>query len=253
MLKLGVNQQSCVEIHFAVEAHGSLSAQNKVVRLQGDVIDLDPLVVDGQVEPRFAELEQLKLVDLEQFAQLAKKVHGLERRRNEFKASRAGHRGGAARIARKIDRALQSSFSLARFELRIFRQLPQAYAAQLQPQQERVFFVALDPVFSRKFSSCKRALNVRHLQNLSIPGELPANLSRLERAKKVRLPDLEDSGGGALRRDLPADVQFIQRRHRPVLRVQKDDASAPKAKMLQFRLKGWAGRGGARRFVRSRR
>jgi hypothetical protein len=67
-LKLQIEKQLRIKAHFSTKANGSFPTQDEIVRPQDDIIHLDALIADGHVQPRVTQLEQLKFVDLKQFA-----------------------------------------------------------------------------------------------------------------------------------------------------------------------------------------
>ena len=136
---------------------------------------------------------------------------------------------------REFDRAVESSFGLAWLELRLLGELSQENAGELKSQDEGGLFAAFDPIFASEFSSCERSLNIGKIQHLAIPGECAADLARLERAKQIGFPNLEDPCRRAVEGDLTADIHSLQGDYGTVLCVEESDVSAAKSEMLEFR------------------
>jgi hypothetical protein len=57
VLELAIDEQSCIKIHFSIEAYGPASSQDEIVGPQYDIIYLDAFIADGYVEFRVAQLE----------------------------------------------------------------------------------------------------------------------------------------------------------------------------------------------------
>ncbi len=109
LLKLAIDHQTRIQVYLSIKAHGPGALQNKIVRLQSDIIDVDPLVFDSRVDASITKFEQLKLVDLEKLAELDQKLDRLELRRDELEVPDSVEGGAITRVTVYVERALKNA------------------------------------------------------------------------------------------------------------------------------------------------